>query len=248
MDHQELVRLYGPWAARTPADAVALFEGYTGRWWIAGGWAIEAFTGVSRPHGDIDPSIPRTDVDALIEHVRGRLDVWAADRGALRPLIPGGPTLSASCSNLWLRASGRDPWEFDVILMDIDVEADVDAEADTDTGTDTDTDTDAYTDADADTDTGTDTDADMEAADGLWRYKRDPRVTLPFAQILWQREGVSYLRPEIQLLHKAPGLRDQDQADFDVTRPLLDVHAQTWLRSALQLAHPGHPWIEHLAG
>lgn len=52
VDHDETERLYGPWAARTPDDAVDLFEGYAGRWWIAGGWAIDAFTGV-RPHGDL---------------------------------------------------------------------------------------------------------------------------------------------------------------------------------------------------
>lgn len=199
MDHSEIVRLYGPWAARTPADVAALFDGYAGRWWISGGWAIEAFTGVSRPHGDIDPSIPRSDVALLTEHLRGRLDVWAADRGTLRPLSDARTPVGASCSNLWLRASGADPWEYDVILMDADERS--------------------------------------------WRYKRDPRITLPFERILWEHGGLSYLRPEIQLLHKAPGLRVQDRADFAATLPRLGTDARLWLRSALEVAHPGHPWI-----
>lgn len=40
-----------PGADRTPADAARLLADYTGPWWVAEGWAIEAFTGVSRNHG-----------------------------------------------------------------------------------------------------------------------------------------------------------------------------------------------------
>jgi hypothetical protein len=28
-------------------------------WWVAGGWAVEAFTGVARSHEDIDLSVLR---------------------------------------------------------------------------------------------------------------------------------------------------------------------------------------------
>ncbi len=45
------------------------------------------------------------------------------------------------------------------------------------------------------------------------------------------RHGIDYLRPEVQLLHKANGLRPKDR--------------QTLMR-ALQLAHPGHPWLADL--
>ncbi|MDQ0678540.1 hypothetical protein QFZ30_001922 [Arthrobacter pascens] len=72
LDHNEIVRLYGPWPHRTPADAVDLFSGYPGLWWIAGGWAIEAFAGIPRPHGDLDLSIPRSDVGLLREHLKQR--------------------------------------------------------------------------------------------------------------------------------------------------------------------------------
>lgn len=37
MDHDEIVRLYGPWLARTPQDAFDLMQGYDRPWWIAGG-------------------------------------------------------------------------------------------------------------------------------------------------------------------------------------------------------------------
>ncbi|MGY1842669.1 hypothetical protein [Modestobacter sp. SYSU DS0875] len=110
IDQEELFRLYGPWLRRIPADAAALFAGYGGRWWIAGGWAVEAFTGVSRDHADIYPSIPRSDVADLHRHLAGRLDVWAADSGALRPVLdPAEEPVPMSCGNLWLRSSGVAP-------------------------------------------------------------------------------------------------------------------------------------------
>ncbi len=202
VDHSEIVRLYGPWRSRTVDDVVELFAGYAGPWWIAGGWAIEAFTGISRPHGDIDVSIPRSDAHLLRAHLRDRLDVWAAHRGDLLPLTNPARMVPDTCSNLWLRADGASPWEYDIILMD--------------------------------------------TTPTRWTYKRDPRVALAFNEILWSQNGVNYLRPEIQLLHKAPGLRPQDQADFETARPVLSEEASVWLRRALQTAHPDHPWIGEL--
>lgn len=203
LEHDELVRLYGPWRPRTPADVAALFAGFSGTWWVAGGWAIETFTGRRRSHGDIDPSIARSDVPALRVYLAGRMDVWSADQGTLRPLVDETDALPETCGNLWLRHSGSDPWEYDVLLTDIDA--------------------------------------------GKWAYKRNRSITLPASELLWERDGISYLRPEVQLLHKAPGLRPQDQRDFDACLPLLSEAAVGWLRSALERAHPGHSWIHALA-
>jgi hypothetical protein len=204
LEHEEIVRLYGPWVRRTPDDAARLLEGYDGLWWIAGGWAIEAFTNIRRHHGDLDPSVPRGDVPRLRHHLAGRLDVWAADQGTLRPLpasfIHDEPR--QACSNLWLRRSGADPWEFDFILMDV--------------------------------------------LEGTWTYKRDRRISKQVGDILWIRDGLRYLRPEVQLLHKAAGLRAVDQSDFDVCAPMLDSAARDWLSRSLSLAHPGHPWLASL--
>jgi len=107
--------------------------------------------------------------------------------------------LSETCENLWLRPSGAEPWEFEVILM--------------------------------------------HTTSDTWTYKRDDRISLPLDDILWEREGITYLRPEIQLLHKAPGLRQKDQADFDTCVSLLEPGARVWLRTALSIAHPNHPWL-----
>lgn len=210
LNEDELKRMYGPSKAHTPADAAGLLEGYPGFWWIAGGWAIEAFTGVRRPHGDLDLSVPRSELSMLRRHLAGRLDVWIANVGSLRPLLPdedpdGLPerVLPEECENLWLRTSGADPWSYDVILMAVDQET--------------------------------------------WEYKRDRRIRLPLTDIVWARDGINYLRPEIQLLHKARRLRTKDQLDFDTTLPYLDDERRDWLRSALRQTEPDdHPWLAAL--
>ncbi|HEY8719331.1 hypothetical protein [Pengzhenrongella sp.] len=199
MNHDEAVRLYGPWRARTPSDVAELLRGYPGRWWIAGGWAIEEFTGVGRRHDDVDPSIPRSDVDLLCDHLKGTMDVWSADSGTFRPLQRGDDELSTTCENLWLRPGGAAPWEYDVILMD--------------------------------------------TTPSTRTFKRDARISRPLDEILWTRDGIDYLRPEVQLLHKARGLRPKDQADFEACLPKLSDPARSWLADALAVAHPSHPWL-----
>ena len=183
-------------------DVADVLQGFGPTWWIAGGWAIEAFTGVTRSHSDVDPSICRSDVGSPYRHLQGRLDVWIADSGTFRALLDADDSVPDTCENLWLRAGGAQPWEYDVILMDATSES--------------------------------------------WAFKRDSRITLPVDDILWTKDGVRYLRPEDQLLHKARGLRPQDQLDFDASVRLLDAESARWLRWALGLAHPGHPWIDSL--
>lgn len=204
LDREEAGRIFGPWLTRTPADVAELFAGYGGRWWIAGGWAIEASSGVKRDHGDIDPSIPRPDLQLLRCHLAGRIDLWAADQETLRVLLPedigkDDDLLPDSCEAVRARNSGAEPWEYDITLM--------------------------------------------TTAGDRWVFKRDWRITLPLDDIVWTRNGVKYLRPEIQLLHKAAAPRPKDQADFDVAWPLLDSDSRRWLREAVELVHPGHRWL-----
>lgn len=121
--HDEMVRLYGRWAGRTPEDVVGLLETYPGHWWVAGGWSLEAFTSVTRTHDDCDPSVLRAELPLLRRHLAGRLDLWSASRGSLRPLLPddrpgadAAEVLPEGCSQVWTRASAADPWEFDILL------------------------------------------------------------------------------------------------------------------------------------
>ena len=209
LDEPELVRLYGPWAGLTPADAAEVLADYPGPWWVAGGWAIEACTGVGRRHGDLDLEIPRVDLPMLRRHLAGRFDVWSAADGSLRPVLPADDpagsadaVLPAGCGQVWVRPGGTEPWAFDILLMPGDHER--------------------------------------------WVFKRDPRITRPLSEALWSRDGLTYLRPEVQLLLKARRVRAKDQQDFDTTSPLLDAESRTWLRESLGLAHPGHPWITRL--
>lgn len=116
LDHDEIVRLYGLWKHRTPKNAAALLHSYPGQWWVAGGWAIDAFTGTSRMHADLDIGIPRESREQFINFVSPHFDVWAA-AGSLTPLRPGSDMrLPPGCGNLWLRADGSSPWEYDVLL------------------------------------------------------------------------------------------------------------------------------------
>lgn len=123
LSNEEFERLYGPWAMHTPADVAELFEGYPGTWWIAGGWAIEAFTGVRREHEDVDVSVLRNELSILRKHLAGRLDVWAAGTAALRPLLPDDDldddpdsVLWETEGQIWTRADAHSPWEYDILL------------------------------------------------------------------------------------------------------------------------------------
>jgi hypothetical protein len=202
LEHAEVVRLYGPWEVRTPRDAADFLRGYPGEWWIAGGWANDAFTGFSRAHGDLDIGIPRTEAEQFIGFVGATLDVWAA-AGSLTPLPRDGSTVPDDCGNLWLRASGADPWEYDVLLEDVHKET--------------------------------------------WVYKRAPHISRPLKHCLWSRDGITYLRPEIQLLLKAKHARTKDALDLERCLPRLDDSSRAWLAQTLRQQSPRHPWLDKLA-
>lgn len=201
LDDAQFVDLYGPWASRTPTDVSALFADYPGRWWIAGGWAIEAFTGVPRRHEDIDPSVLRIDLPLLRRHLQDRLQLWSTASGAIRPLLPDEELLEGG-HQVWVRSHATAPWEYDILLTPGSAET--------------------------------------------WVYRRDESIRLPLEAALWAKDGIPYLRPEIQLLYKAALLRPKDQGDFDACLPLLDDEQRTWLRSCLQQSLPDHAWLAGL--
>lgn len=66
---------------------------------------------------------------------------------------------------------------------------------------------------------------------------------MPMRDALWQRDGISYLQPEIQLLYKAKGLRAKDAVDFENTLPHLNERRRAWLCAGLERTLPGHPWL-----
>ena len=116
LDPEELAfqRLYGPWKVSTPADAQELMHGYDGDWWITGGWAIEAFTGVRREHEDVDVSLWRRDIEKLRLQLNDRYDLWSNAGGRLRPLTDQRPEQPDDADQIWLRRHALAPWEFDL--------------------------------------------------------------------------------------------------------------------------------------
>ena len=112
----DFYRRYGPWQPFTVEEAAELFDQIGIDWWIAGGVAIEAFTGVHREHEDIDISIFRRDVPRLRLALDGRYHVWSAAVGALRPVNDRFPDIHPDADQVWLREHAMAPWRADVVV------------------------------------------------------------------------------------------------------------------------------------
>ncbi|MEZ5096921.1 MAG: hypothetical protein R2731_12880 [Nocardioides sp.] len=108
------LRRYGAWDPLDPGGAATLLAGFDRPWWIVGGWAIEAFTGVRRAHEDLDVSILVCDVPALRSHVGGDWHLWSNLGGTLRPLTDRHPEPLAPDGQIWVRRSAADPWVLDI--------------------------------------------------------------------------------------------------------------------------------------
>jgi hypothetical protein len=117
MDHEdrEFYHWYGPWDPLTPAGVAGLLAGLTARWWIVGGWAIEAFTGRSRVHEDVDVAFFRADLPVVLDHLSPDLCVWSNLSGTLRPLKRPEDLLEG-CRQLWVRRDGGSPWLIDLAM------------------------------------------------------------------------------------------------------------------------------------
>jgi hypothetical protein len=80
-----------------------------------------------------------------------------------------------------------------------------------------------------------------------WVYRRDARVRLPIDRwIVPARGGVPVLCPAIVLLFKSKAPLPKDEADFRCVRDVLGHKRRQWLRDAMRLCHPDHPWAESL--
>jgi hypothetical protein len=80
-----------------------------------------------------------------------------------------------------------------------------------------------------------------------WLFRRDHAVRMPL-RTLGRRslDGIPYLCPEVVLLYKAKNMRPHDEADLERAKGGLSADARSWLTSALELVHPGHPWVDVL--
>lgn len=118
-EEREFLDLYGAWESLTPAGFAAEMVGFDRPWWVIGGWAVEAATGLRREHEDLDVSLLVCDVPAFVSFMAGRWHVWNNVGGVLHPL--GGrdgrwPTVDEPASQLWLRRHAAAPWVVDIPL------------------------------------------------------------------------------------------------------------------------------------
>ncbi len=82
----------------------------------------------------------------------------------------------------------------------------------------------------------------------IWIYRREPSIRLTADDLIARTsDGIPYARPEVVLLFKAKAVREKDEADLAAVLPALEPDRRAWLRAALELAHPGHRWLERLS-
>jgi hypothetical protein len=108
---------WGTWDHITLDEVVAVLDGLAVPWWIAGGYAIDAFAGSGRrDHDDIDVSLFHA--DHLVAHVHlSAWDLHCAENppGILRSWLPS-ETLGTSIHDIWVRRDADDAWRFQLML------------------------------------------------------------------------------------------------------------------------------------
>ena len=94
--------------------AVETMAGFDGRWWVAGGWALDLFVGHKmRPHADLEISVLASGQATLFEQLRG-WDVRLAAPGASLPAWDGS-RIQPPFHQVWARhgpARSSGPEEF----------------------------------------------------------------------------------------------------------------------------------------
>lgn len=115
-EDRRFLRVYGRWDPFTPAEVAELMEGFTAPWWVIGGYAIEAFTGRSRFHEDIDLCCFDRDVQALRAQLGGRFHLWSNHGATFRVMDDERPEPLHPLSQVWMREDADSPWRMDFIL------------------------------------------------------------------------------------------------------------------------------------
>ena len=112
---EEFFRWYGTWAPVSPRAAAGLLDGAGVRWWVVGGWAVDAFSREPREHEDIDVGFFRKDLPAILAHLNRDLCVWSNLSGTLRPLREPDDLLDGA-RQLWVRRDAQSPWLLDLAM------------------------------------------------------------------------------------------------------------------------------------
>ncbi len=108
--------VYGDWDPVTPAEMRTLMAGFAQPWWLVGGHAIEAFTGVARLHEDIDLVVFTDHVPQLRAQLGDRFHLWSNHGGTFRIIDDAHPEPLHPLSQIWMRENARSPWRIDCPL------------------------------------------------------------------------------------------------------------------------------------
>jgi hypothetical protein len=117
-DEEDLAftRIYGSWEVLSPAQVQQLMAGFPAPWWIVGGHAIEAFTGVQRGHEDLDLVIFSHDFPHLRAQLGDRFHLWSNTGGTFRFIDDRHPEPQDPLSQIWVREHALAPWIIDCPL------------------------------------------------------------------------------------------------------------------------------------
>ncbi len=107
---------WGRWDHLPLSEVVRLLEGIGVPWWIAGGYAIDAFAEDNRrEHDDIDVGLFATD-QLFVQAQLAEWELHCADPpGTLRPWASALP-LPAHVHDIWARRNASDSWRFQLML------------------------------------------------------------------------------------------------------------------------------------
>jgi hypothetical protein len=73
------------------------------------------------------------------------------------------------------------------------------------------------------------------AVGASWVYYRGARcISRPLAGITRNRDGISFLAPEVVLLFKSRSASEKDQRDVETALPVLNAEQRSWLHGALE--------------
>jgi hypothetical protein len=104
----------GKWQPWTPNEVCRRFASIDAPWCVVGGWAIDLWLGKeTRPHGDIEISVLREDLN----HFRAALpdcEFFAAGSGRVTQL--GSAELAAEIHQMWCLDKETQTWRLDIMI------------------------------------------------------------------------------------------------------------------------------------
>jgi hypothetical protein len=90
-----------------------LMAGFPDPWWVVGGYAVEAYTHVRRPHEDIDLVVFEESFAALRAQFSGVFHLWSNHGGTFRVIDDEHPEPLHPLAQVWMRQDARSPWRID---------------------------------------------------------------------------------------------------------------------------------------